>query len=1192
MDYSRASPGAVTSVAPLRQSLLTALGSRPFSTDELFGLPSIRDASGRNIGKVAQELGALSQQGLVGRQSRNWNLTAKGRAAIRAGSAQPRPANGNGSTESTKSSSVTTRPATGGEAPPPVSMEYGNHAVPQMEHEKRTCRWTEPWHPFHKLLSYYIRCVEEDERPGLNCLFEDKGKTWLPLPNIREWSTSGEPQLTLLLSPWMSEFFRLAAQKTDPVEFYYGYPVEAFSWINKDDASLRTFLTPAILQPISIATETGRLVVRMRDEPRINERWLEDHFYKENKDAVLHAVRGIPNQGTATLAKIVEALAPFLRSERVIQQPNPQHVTPLPSNYESEANGLRNAAILISTKKLKYNRGLLAELRWIRDHAAEEDLDKTALHAFFRIGESGKSETEKKSEENPRGERGEFRASVRYQSASLNAEQRSAVQLTFTGQAALILGPPGTGKTDVGVGIAVQHYLNERSVLFCSRNHAAVREFSSRCNSIPGCPQLVVQPGEDGQPATYAEAVIQVLGELSPETMRKDEQSAELHRLQSDAERISDSLSDLERVLRLHSEEHRCAVAARSRIERLSGKIPPDVAQACGEHRFPLSEASRIASCSEAVNHARFLFEQSSFSSRVAATICALRLGVVTNRDSKRLAKAIGLPARPSLLAAKEMLSWLGTASLTADFGLAKAEFSRAESALANAIPIDQLAASWQEQESRLIETTRKLLPEFFGSRFNRLSAVALADLLSLQPILRSKDGRGLGEKMKGAIQRKVQSAFPACLHVLPIWAVTNLSLRRCVPLAAAAFDLAVIDEASQCDIPSAIPVLFRAKRITIVGDRFQLPHTTRLPLERDGVIFGETGLEDVESLIFRYASNSLYDLADYRLNKCAIGRKIMLREHYRCHEEIINFCSDTFYPEPLRVRTDAARLRVPAGRKAGIHWTHISGKIERGTDGGCRSRDEAEACVSEIVGLIRDRGFAGTIGVVTPFRAQKLLVRQLIEQSLTAAEISRCPILADTAHGFQGGQRDVVLMSLVLGPDMPDGSKYFLNEGKNLFNVAVSRAAGVLHVVGNLDFAEECGIEHVVKFARYFKAKQSRDELRSKPPVPDKWENRLRDLLLDAGIQTVQQHPVDGRFLDLAYIDRGVKIDIEVDGVATHMTEAGNRVHDDFWRDLRLQAQGWHIVRFWVCQVRDEPEKCVTRIKSAINALTKAAKK
>ena len=80
---------------------------------------------------------------------------------------------------------------------------------------------------------------------------------------------------------------------------------------------------------------------------------------------------------------------------------------------------------------------------------------------------------------------------------------------------------------------------------------------------------------------------------------------------------------------------------------------------------------------------------------------------------------------------------------------------------------------------------------------------------------------------------------------------------------------------------------------------------------------------------------------------------------------------------------------------------------------------------------------------------------------------MERVSFLASTAHGFQGDERDLILFSLCAGPDLPEGSKVFLRENPNLFNVAVSRARAVLHVVGNRDWALGCGIPFIEKLAR-----------------------------------------------------------------------------------------------------------------------------
>src|ERR1039457_3452737 len=66
----------------------------------------------------------------------------------------------------------------------------------------------------------------------------------------------------------------------------------------------------------------------------------------------------------------------------------------------------------------------------------------------------------------------------------------------------------------------------------------------------------------------------------------------------------------------------------------------------------------------------------------------------------------------------------------------------------------------------------------------------------------------GAGRK----VFRRYYSLFPEVTKILPCWAVTSLSARGRLPFEPGFFDLVVIDEASQCDIASALPLLFRAK--------------------------------------------------------------------------------------------------------------------------------------------------------------------------------------------------------------------------------------------------------------------------------------------------------------------------------------------------------------------------------------------
>jgi hypothetical protein len=77
----------------------------------------------------------------------------------------------------------------------------------------------------------------------------------------------------------------------------------------------------------------------------------------------------------------------------------------------------------------------------------------------------------------------------------------------------------------------------------------------------------------------------------------------------------------------------------------------------------------------------------------------------------------------------------------------------------------------------------------------------------------------------------------------LPIWIVTSLSARRALPLSPALFDLVIVDEASQCDIPSALPLLYRARRALIIGDPHQLRHISTLRTSDERALSADYGL-------------------------------------------------------------------------------------------------------------------------------------------------------------------------------------------------------------------------------------------------------------------------------------------------------------------------------------------------------------
>ncbi len=435
---------------------------------------------------------------------------------------------------------------------------------------------------------------------------------------------------------------------------------------------------------------------------------------------------------------------------------------------------------------------------------------------------------------------------------------------------------------------------------------------------------------------------------------------------------------------------------------------------------------------------------------------------------------------------------------------------------------------------------------------------------------------------------RNVAPLAPHVLFHSPIWAVTSLSVGSAIPLVPGLFDLVLIDEASQSNAPSMIPLLFRAKRAGIVGDPKQLSYITQLEHEDDARIARRLGFGLEQDSRLSYAQNSAYSLAF----SARAAHPFLLDETWRSAESIARYSSDLFYDGRLRVATREDTLLCPKGMTPGIRWRVVEGEIRREENRGTFCEAEVAETVKAVLELL-DQNYPGTIGVVTPFREQADRIEAGLRRHLSvdSREWIRANLFVNTAHGFQGAERDIMIFSLCAGPGISRGALNFLAFHPNLFNVAVSRARAVLLVVGNRDWAFRSRIPHVEALA-------AEEGLREKSAPKSPWfphespyEERLYKALLAHGITTLPQYRVRARRLDLALVDEEhpfLKMDIEVDGDC-HFTPEGRARADDHWRDLTLRELGWTTLRFWTFELANDMEGCVRRVEKTRDELMQA---
>jgi len=375
-----------------------------------------------------------------------------------------------------------------------------------------------------------------------------------------------------------------------------------------------------------------------------------------------------------------------------------------------------------------------------------------------------------------------------------------------------------------------------------------------------------------------------------------------------------------------------------------------------------------------------------------------------------------------------------------------------------------------------------------------------------------------------------------------------------------------------------------------IIGDPKQLKHISSLPVRQDRQLLVKHDLVGGFGG-WAYSVNSLFDLSS---GLCRSEDIVCLRDHHRSHADIIGFSNEQFYEGRLRIATRYDRLHTIQKDQAAVHWLDVRGTVIRPSSGGALNEEEAKRVVHEIERLVLHQGYRGSIGVVSPFRAQANRIRDLVFQNDALVErLSALNFLADTVHRFQGDERDVMIFSPVVSAGFPDGAGIFLRNNPNLFNVAITRARAALVVIGDRQAAANSGVEYLARFAEYVSElgiREERDQSTpaefgpeyppvARPELVSDWEKLLYRALYRAGVRPVPQYDVEQYILDLALFANGRRLDIEVDGERYHRNWDGELCRRDQIRNQRLIELGWDVIRFWVYEIRDDLGGCIERI-------------
>lgn len=285
------------------------------------------------------------------------------------------------------------------------------------------------------------------------------------------------------------------------------------------------------------------------------------------------------------------------------------------------------------------------------------------------------------------------------------------------------------------------------------------------------------------------------------------------------------------------------------------------------------------------------------------------------------------------------------------------------------------------------------------------------------------------------------QQEFAAFLQRYPITGSSTHSIINSLPTGAL-LDYVIIDEASQQDIIPGILALACARNVIVVGDRKQLPHVA------------ENIAVPAPAVPYDCARNSLPDSL-FALYGDALP-VTLLREHYRCHPKIIQFCNRQFYDNQLIVMTHdneepALSLVVTA---KGNHERHNSNLRE----------------LESLMALEWDE--TNSLGIIAPYNAQVALSHRTLSGNFISA----------TVHKFQGRECEKIIFSTVLDKKADHRSLSFVDD-PHLINVAVSRARKHFTLVTG-DNIFTANNQHIAALIRYITYYADDDQLHYSPVV------------------------------------------------------------------------------------------------------------
>ncbi|HSA06791.1 MAG TPA: AAA domain-containing protein [Candidatus Gastranaerophilales bacterium] len=993
-----------------------------------------------------------------------------------------------------------------------------------------------------KLTMYLHDCISEEVRSSsFKNLKQDKGNKWFFLENGDFFNFNPDKPIKIKNTGGkLAELMVQADVSKKDYQLIYGFLfLKGKSSINRKNED---FLTPLLYVPCRLERDGMDINCLFQDEYlSLNTSALVSLMeFDEEDETAEHLLDGLIDyipEAPLTKEKInlflntLKAIIPDIEISDVMNEKEKTSEELLSSTLETLT--AINVSSIILTKRPNVLAGLLHELSEISEKpvGAFRETALAPVHEEFSGAVKNKKPDKK----------GEGKKNLTITPLDISKSQEDAIEALKNNTIVTVFGPPGTGKSQTIVNIASHLIGSGKTVLVASKMDKAVDVVSERLNGF-GAKFLCLRAGKPD----YQKFLSNQLQDLISNKVDLEAgiESIVLTEAQ-DLEVIVDNKRDFEKkcaeILRLENEWYRIF----KEYEQIKNN------QQENNLINTALYAQDIHNCRLFLNKIENLSEKPSFINNLQLNLFTFILTKKIKTENKIFSCEVIEQLRQELNAIE-----------------LKEKLKKTEIQITRNGNLTQIFDNLKDLRIKYKKTAVEILK---NKRREALKALIRDQYKRQRLIIHSK---ALVERKKN-IQNRIMTEedFSPLLETFPCWAVTNQVVSESLPLEAGLFDVAIIDESSQCDIAGCIPILFRAKKAIIVGDDKQLPHLSFLEKAKEQSFLNKYNIPDKYQLMWRFRTNSMFDVANYYASS-----SVLLDEHFRCFPEIINFSNTEFYGNRMKIMK-----KNLASRKEGccIELNVIdNAKVDLDST---RNMPECEKIIDKVHQIINENNEKNpdnpcSIGIISPFRGQVELIKKALYQVFTSEIIKKHQIEAGTAHTFQGDERDIVLLSFTIAANSHFQSITFAQK-PNLFNVAVTRARKKL--ICYISRPPESLPDGLLRnYLEYIQIINKSIEKGFSPEIIDPVKKELKELLENEDLIVSNDIEIGGYPISLAVSGQKNTILLETIGFDE---ENKNDFTDFLNKHQTLERCGWNLAYVTSREWNYSKKACISRLKTLL---------